>query len=277
MSLCISVKKKGSTEQCRAKAVNGCRFCGRHAKCKTHVLWTDVNTSKLSMAVRIQSWFRGCIFRKQLRFGGPAVLSRKDLANDEELVTFEEKTKQDPRQMFSFTENGKVWWFDFDTAWKWMRENDVPTNPYTKVPFSPETKARLREIWSYRRRLRLPLPQESIEFPTRLYRRWNIICQIFEDYGFEVAGGFRRQTFAELHPNALRIMFRMIEADIKVSFHENHPLVKRLKSYCSRMITAIMKPHIYRLQSAWTILLLLTSLKDNYTMSFLVLSALWRL
>jgi hypothetical protein len=132
-------------------------------------------------------------------------------------------------------------------------------------------------MWSYRRRLRLPLPQESIEISTRLYGRWNIICQIFEEYGFEGPGGFRRQTFISLHPICLRAMFRMIEADIKVSFHEKHPLVKRMKEYCSRMVREEMKPHIYRLQSAWTLLLLLTTTKDSYAMAFLVLSALWRI
>lgn len=144
---CASVRKKGSLDQCPANALFGHTLCGSHARAHTTVLWADANASKTACIIKIQAFVRGGLLRKRLRLNGPGVLYRSGLANDEDLVTCEDKERQDPLTYFAFNENGKVWWFDYATLSNWVYRSNIPLNPYTKVPLDIDTKRRMFQIW----------------------------------------------------------------------------------------------------------------------------------
>ena len=148
MPSCASVRKRGSLDQCPLKALTGHTLCGVHARSKAVMLWAVVNQDKVGAATRVQAWIRGILLRRRLRLGGPGVLRRTGLSNDDDLVTCESSDRQYPLDYFAFEENGKVWWFDFGTLWKWAQRSTEPANPYTKVPLSVETRTRLRKVVS---------------------------------------------------------------------------------------------------------------------------------
>lgn len=203
------------------------------------------------------------------------MLSRKNLANDEELVTCESKDREHPMTYFAFEENGKVWWFSFGTIWRWARQNHAPVNPYTKVPLSQETRKRLRSMWGYIQHHYLPPPEEDIDPTQRLRGRWNLAVQSFLDNGFV---DVHPTSFMSLTPNELHAMFVFLERDID-SVVPNADLFKaRALRICRRGIQAntYVSPEIYRLWAVYALLLLLTLHKDPYSMNFMVLSALYR-
>lgn len=268
---CASVRKKGGTDQCRATAMRGHTLCGTHARAKVPVLWADAHRSRGGQIARVQAVVRGWLVRKRVALGGPGVLRRKDLANDEELVTCEDKTRQHPFEYFAFEEAGKVWWFDFQSLWKWSSQSHAPTNPYTKVPLSQETRRRLRAMWAYRQRHRLPLAEESTVYEQRLSSRWNVVCQVFADNGFV---DVHPMNFADLGQSELATMFVLLERDIQVLFSENDPGRARALRLCRRAIRADQP--LYVLWAVYTMMLLLTVHKDPYTMTFSILSALYR-
>ena len=95
--------------------------------------------------VRAQALVRGWLLRKRLALGGPGVLRRSLVTNDEDLVTCESKETIRPFEYFGFEENGKVWCFSFPSLWKWAVRSHQPVNPYTKVPLDIETRKRMHE------------------------------------------------------------------------------------------------------------------------------------
>jgi hypothetical protein len=138
------------------------------------VLWATVHRTRDSKLIRAQALIRGYLVRARLALGGPGVLRRGDLANDEDLATMTETCRIDPEDYFAFEENGKVWAFEFPTIFTWSLRSEVPANPYTKVPLSTETRTRLVRLWSYHTRHRNPLNVLSFEVPkvawVRFYR-----------------------------------------------------------------------------------------------------------
>lgn len=266
--ICAAVRKKGSSDQCVAKAIAGHPFCGRHVRSKNVVLWKDANKDLSFRLVRVQALIRGWLLRKRLALAGPGVLCRKNLANDEDLETCEESSREDPMSYFAFEESGKIWWFSFPTIWKWCIRN--PTNPYTKVPLSTSTRKRLRELWFYQRRRRLPLPKVPPQFEERNRVYWNVICQTFEDYGF-----------GEIHidirfsKNAYNTMFRMIRDDIQVTM-SNKTARDRVERHIRAALTSTSPLNLYLLQCAYTLMVILMVPKDPYELAFTVLSAIFR-
>lgn len=271
---CASVRRKGGVDQCKANAIRGHTLCGRHARAKVPVLWVDAHRGRSRGITKVQAVIRGWLLRKRLALGGPGVLCRKDLANDEELVSCEDKTRQHPFTYFAFEEAGKIWWFDFDSVWRWGSQSHKPANPYTKVPLSTETRRRMRDLWAYRQRHRLPLADESTVFEQRLLSRWNLVCQVFADNGFV---DVHPNQFIDLRSSEFYAMFVLLERDIQVVFSENDPGRARALRLCRRGIqTRHSQPKLYELWSVYTLLLLLTIHRDPYSMTFSILSALYR-
>lgn len=270
---CASVRKKGAYDQCSAKAVLGHSLCGRHVKCKSPVLWADAHRPRVLPLVRFQAIVRGWMVRSRLALAGPGVLRRGALANDEDPVTSVSKDRQAPDEYIAFEEGGKTWWFGFSTLWTWAIRS--PTNPYTRTPLSPETRARLWAIWSHRSRTRAPLPAEPTLLDERLAARWTVLCRIFADNGFE-----------DIHPAQFRgfvkadylSMFILLKRDLLGVLPAWDPVRARAIGLCDRAIRLAYRlaPPIYRLQSAYLLLLLLTLHKNPYTMVFSILSALYR-
>ena len=271
MIQCIAVRRRGSVDQCPCRAVVGHSLCGKHVRARKVTVWTEVH--KCADISRIQALFRGWILRKRLSMGGPGVLSRKDLANDEDLVTCEETAH--PMEYFAFTENGKTWWFEFSTIWLWCQKSLEPTNPYTKVPLSADTRKRLRALWAYRRRHGELTPRESDVFEDRLRGRWNILCQAFEDNGF-----------ADIHPNQFMRLgkanyytaFRFLRADLQVSMRSTDPNFQRFMKWTTRGIQDSQRLTTvqYILQASFILMTMACMPADPYIAIFTILSALHR-
>ena len=236
-------------------------------------LWSDV--VRTPPIVKAQALIRGWLLRKRLAMAGPGVLRRRELANDDELVTCEAKERQHPFDYFGFEENGKVWWFSFDTIWKWARQSHEPVNPYTKVPLSQETRKRLRAKWGYLQHHYIPPPEEDTDASRRLRCRWNVVVQCFLDNGFV---DVHPANFTSLTPNELHAMFVFLERDIDLILSKDDPLKARALRVCRRGIQAstMINSSLYQLWSVYALLLLLTLHKDPYNMTFMVLSALYR-
>lgn len=275
MNRCAAVKKKGSTEQCTAKRLSRHELCGRHAKMKKPVLWSDVHKREANGIVKFQALLRGWLIRKYLKLCGKGVLCRKDLVNDEDLVTFEDKSKQYPLDYFSIEENGKVWWFDFETIYRWCCQSHRPVNPYSKTPLTIEDRKRIFEVWGCRQRTRMPLPKESIIHIERVQSRWNLLCQIFENYGFS---DLHPNMFANLAKIDYYSVLRMIDDDMRVSVSDKAHYKQRITMLASNGIRCItnMDSHHYIRSTLMTLLIMLSKPKDPYILVFIILSALHR-
>lgn len=237
------------------------------------VLWATV--FRRPGIARAQALVRGWLLRKRLALSGPGVLRRKDLANDEELVSCEAKERLYPFEYFAFEEAGKVWWFSFDTLWTWCRQSDEPTNPYTKVPLSSATRRRLRDMWGYRHRHRIPLPVESLNPIDRLTQRWNILTQAFRDNGFV---DVRPDTFLQFTGIEIFAMFTMLYQDLCFVISERDPHRDAILRYCRRgMASGTPLPSgQYVLQGAYILMVMMSIPKNPYSLIFSVLSAYYR-
>lgn len=213
--------------------------------------------------------------RKRLALAGPGVLSRKNLTNDEELVTCVEKDRQHPMEYFAFEENGKIWWFSFSSIWIWSTQSVQITNPYTKQPLSVETRKRLRSLWAFEHRNHKILPEESPTFDRRLRGRLNTMCQLFSDNGFvEVDPAI----FVNFRKDEYMSAFRLLARDIETVFSVNDPWREKALRLCGRGESGVrqMPDNIYPLYAVFLLKWLLTLHKDPYMMTFSVLSALYR-
>jgi len=275
MIRCASVRKAGSTDQCPLRALANHTLCGRHAKCKKAVLWANVHASHGTKLVRCQALVRGWLVRQRLAMCGPGVLSRSGVVNQDDPVTLEHRDNVHPFSYFGIEENGKVFWFEFDTLYSWCIRSTVPSNPFTKVPLSQDTRKRLREGWSYRQRHKLELPPESTVFEERVLQRWTLLCQLFEDYGF---GQIHPRSFLRITKSQYRTLFLLIRDDLMTAIPEAHPVRNLLLSYCTRglHVAATLPSRLYTIQSIYTLLLMLTRQRDAYSVAFVVLSALYR-
>jgi hypothetical protein len=275
MTTCASIKKKGSTEQCSAKALRGHTLCGRHARAKYITLWVDIHKNKTAKLEKLQALIRGWLVRRRLHYSGPGVLCRKNLANDEDLETCEEFSKEHPLDYFAFEENGKIWWFHFPTLWKWCLRSYEPTNPYTKVPLSQDTRKRIRSVWSYRFRNKIQLPEEPATLLDRIHGRWNIICQLFSDYGF---GNIDPRMFIQMGKQQYTIVFQFLRDDMQIVFPETSKTRKFVVTQCNRILysTNLVQTNVYILNSTYLLMGILLYPKDPYILAFTILSALYR-
>jgi hypothetical protein len=239
------------------------------------VLWKDIHSKRYAGLPKLQAWIRGWMLRKRLQLAGPGVLRRTGLMNDDELITGIEKERQSPLDYFAFEENGKIWWFSFSSMWTLCSNTFVPTNPYTKVPFSNETRKRLREIWFYNMRHRLPQPEESRVYNDRMERRLNVLCQIFVENGFL---DVHPTNFTDFQKSDYASAFEFLIRDIEVVFPAKDSFRSRAMGRCDHMRNLNRSSHSenYILQSPFTFLYLLSLHKDAYKMAFSILSALYR-
>ena len=274
MVQCASVKKRGSKDPCTSTALVGHSLCGRHARMKDPELWVAVHPTP--PITKFQALARGWLVRNRLSHAGFGVLSRKGLANDEDIISFTEKERVHPMDYISFEENGKHWWFEFGSLWTWCMRNYTPVNPYTKVPLKAETRKRLRTIWGYKKRNLEPVPLESEVFIDRVRHRLNILTQHFADYGFvEVYP----EHFIDFTRNDYKTMFILLNRDIETVIPASDPFRQRVAILCTnRAFTpnTFQKDTIFILQCLNTLLHIITLYRDPYTITFSILSVLYR-
>lgn len=267
MIQCASVRKRGATDQCPSAALRGLTLCGKHVRARDVVLWTKANRHR---DVRcIQALVRGWLIRKRLRIAGPGVLSRKDLSNDDEPFHYETKETCNPLTYFAFEENGKTWWFHSHGLWKWCVRSHEPTNPYTRTPLAPETRTRLRELWVSQGRW----ATWSESYEDRVEERWNVICQIFADYGFL---DVHPRAFLDLDHRDILSMFVLLHQDLRTVLHEKNPFRNRILHLCRLGMTPQETSGRYLRRATYVLLMMLTMPKDAYVIVFSALSALYR-
>lgn len=143
MNNCTSCKNTISNDRCSNKSIKGLDVCGTHAKSKTRRNWYVVNNADARIS-KIQSLWRGYLLRNILKNAGPGVLNRRVCHNEEELISLEPISKIHPLSYFAFEEGGKVWAFDIKTLCKIIIQNQVPLNPYTRIPIPHEARKRIR-------------------------------------------------------------------------------------------------------------------------------------
>jgi len=269
MVRCAAVKsRKEPTLQCPHKAIFGSDVCGTHVKAKNVRRWKDERVDDVRV-VLCQSVARCWSLRRHLRLAGPGVLKRSVVANDEDVITYTDKSKIHPLNYFAFEENGKVWCFEFGSIWSWMSRSAVPLNPYTKVPLSLDTRRRLRELWYTRAVKRMPHMIESSPVEERIEHRWNILCQVFFDNGFVDA---TTDQFYGLPRSSYVAVFRMVHNDLEANQRMERAL-------CLAMLTPVImeKNNPTYIMNALRILLrILLTQREPYNTVFIVMSALFR-
>lgn len=272
MNYCASVRKKGSTDQCTAAPILGHVLCGRHIRCKHVTLWVSTQQEKSKILSRCQAVIRGWLVRKRLKLAGPGVLCRKDLVNDDDLVTCESKDKQHPFDYFGLEESGKLWWFDWETIWNWTMRCVSPVNPYTKVPLTMETRRRLREGFAYRIRNNIPIKTQHLR---TIQYKWNILIQIFEENGF---GLIRQDTFLGMRKVHFITLFNLLQDDVEVIFKDTNTFKRDIIRSCSKIRSLVFKLNTdeYVSECLSILLAFLLMSKDCYVLSFSILSALYR-
>jgi hypothetical protein len=273
--ICAAVRKKGSHDQCPSKALFGHTLCGRHAKAKKVTLWKDVHKHKHMSIVNVQSLIRGWLVRNRLNLAGPGVLRRGLVTNEDDLVTCRGKQDVHPYEYFAFTENGKVWWFEFTSLWHWTTRSHIPTNPYTRTPLEVDTLKRLHEMWICHWRAKTS-PIEAVDPTERIRNRWNVISQVFANYGF---GNIHPNHFADLTKQQYLLIVRMILEDLQVAMPDTSNrgmLIRYLRSLHERYKLPSHKVPTYALNCSFLFMALLLRLKDPYIFAFTMLSALYR-
>ena len=274
MNYCASIRKKGSLDQCTARPIRGHTLCGRHIRCKQITLWTSTQTEKAKSLIPLQAFVRGWLVRKRLKLGGPGVLCRKNLVNDEDLHTCETKERQHPFEYFGFEEGGKLWWFDWETLWTWSLSSTIPTNPYTKVPLSIETRKRLREGFAYRIR-HSSFSSRMKPFRRNIRYRWNFLVQIFEENGF---GTIEPNIFLNMRKVHFVTFFTLLQDDLSVIFGDKIPFKKEFIRSCIhiRKLVFKMNTESYIIECLDILILFVSLFKDCYILLFSILSALYR-
>lgn len=276
MKYCASVRKMGSTDQCTARPIKGHVFCGRHIRARYVVLWASTQQAKANLLIPCQALIRGWLVRKRLQMAGPGALSRKNLVNEDDLVTCESKDKQHPFEYFSFEESDKIWWFDWDTMWKWSVRSVTPLNPYTKVPLSMEARKRLREGFGYRGRHLIPMPQNCLpSSPIGIQYRWNLLLQIFDENGF---GIIPASTFLNMRKIHFLTMLNLLQDDIEVIYRDTYYLKREFIRGCSKLRGLVLKLRTedYTIECLDFLVTILVLVKDPYVLAFSILSALYR-
>jgi hypothetical protein len=270
-------------EQCPSQAIKGLLFCGKHVKTKVKRLWADLNNGKKN-ATCIQKIWRGYFIRKRLKLAGEGVLNRKNCHNTEELVTLDDKTKVHPLDYFSFREADKLWWFDVRSMYQILKHSSVPANPYTRQALSIETRRRLRDVCRIRKKLGLENYHDtpkSETFAALVSEKWLTVCQIIEENGFF---DMNHLMFSSLNRSQLYVLLNLIQMDM-ISFASEHKtLASRRYQYISWIKTVLSnfeKNRTQRLQSSWAtsraLLSILYDCPENYTVCFIIVSAVCRL
>ena len=279
---CASCRNKTSKDRCPNTSLPGIKFCGVHSKLKTHRLWIDVNDVERRTAILSKIW-KGYSLRKLLKLAGPGVLQRLKCHNQEEILSFEPIATIAPVDYFGFEENGKIYGFDIRTMFDILNRSMNPINPYTRQPLTLETRRRLRELYAYRYRMKMPIFYDNNKLSGAdavLQNRWLQLCQITEENGFF---NINPNLFLGLNRTQLYIFLTMISNDMKTwaAEHKDKPskrfvyvfwIQKILNKYQTTQSSVEFSFYVSSI-----LLTILYTTTEPYPLCFIIMSALYRL
>jgi hypothetical protein len=279
---CASCKNKQSTDRCPNPSLIGLKFCGVHSRIKDPKLWIDINHVN-SKIVLISKLWRGYFVRKRLRLAGDGVLKRSICNNADELMSFESISKVHPFDYFGFEENGKVYGFHICSMLEIINRAISPQNPYTREPLDIQTRKRLREIYGFRFRNKLPIHHEDsrlVGTEIILTNRWLQLSQIIEENGFY---NLNPNVFLGLNKSQLYIFLNMIMNDVK-TWAAEHADKKSSRFIFIFWLKSILNKHStsqtvqeYSFYVSSILLTILYNTVEPYAMSFIIMSSLYRL
>jgi hypothetical protein len=278
----MSCRNKTSKDRCPNSALPGLKFCGVHSKLKTHRLWTDINNIH-NRVILISKIWKGYFIRKKLDLAGPGVLYRSKCHNQEELLSLETIKEISPFDYFGFEENDKIYGFDIRTMFDVLNRNLIPINPYTRQPLSIATRRRLREMYAYRFRNKLPVFYENNKLSGAdviLSNRWLQLCQIAEENGFF---NINPNLFLGLNRTQLYIFLTMILNDVKTwaAEHKDKDSKRFLYAYWIQNIlnkySVTQSSMQYSFYVSTILLTILYNSTEPYSLCFIIMSALYRL
>jgi hypothetical protein len=279
MNTCFSCKNKTSNDRCTSKSIQGLTLCGRHVKSKSPRLWHIVNNLDAKITLISRMW-RGHAVRIRLRNAGPGVLKRSLCHNDEELVSMDSKLTHPPFDFFSFVEGDKIWWFDIRSILSCLNASTNPTNPYTRQPLTIDTRRRLRNVFTYRLRNKLPTlcspAQRSFQDIVELY--WLRACQVLHENGFE---DVNPNLFLRMTKTQCLVFTNFLVNDL-LSLAIEHPASSTRYRYAAIMkrerdIIPATSYRTIQMQVSGLVASFLHDMVDPYPFCFVVMSALHRL
>lgn len=280
MVLCSSCKNKTSTERCNNQALTGVIFCGKHVRVKNPRLWTAINNIDNKVNLISKLW-KGYKIRKLIALAGPGVLNRSKCINTEEPVTFDSIKSIHPLDYFGFEEQGKVYGFDVRTLFDGLDRKCE--NPFTRQPLSMEVRKRIRSIYGYRLRNKLPIFYENNAIQTRefvLQSRWLQICQIIEENDFYK---IHPNVFLTMNKTQLYIFISLICNDMNTlaAEHKNNQSIRN--KYVVWLMNlkykfdSVQTAEEYAFYVATVFLTILHYSVEPYHFCFIIMSALFRL
>lgn len=282
MVLCASCQSKTSTKQCPNQALRDIIFCGKHVKVKSPRLWSVINDVP-SKTILIQKVWRGHFIRRWMKLAGPGVLNRSICHNEEEVITFDDKKSVSPLDYFSFEEAGKIYWFDIRSIFESMIVSLKPTNPYTREPLSMETRTRLRTLTAIRTRANRDMihdMKKTVTHTKALENKWISVCQVLEENGFSdvLPEYFLILSEIQLYAFALMLTQDLIAwaAQHTTPTSRRRVYVKWVKRLTGEYLAGIDGYNLSYM-TAQTVYSMLANYPQPYELSFMVLSALYRL
>jgi hypothetical protein len=205
------------------------------------------------------------MLRNILKHAGPGVLNRAVCHNEEELISLEPVSKIHPLSYFAFEEGGKIWAFDIKTLCKIIIQNQVPLNPYTRIPIPHEARKRIRfyfyNNWPTSYRLGEDVNETCL----------NLITQTLHENGFE---SFRSEYLQALSKKQTEVIKSFMLYDLR-----GFPQTLRLKGYCN-LLNGKMGIHDPTSTIASLLLVILRRARYNpseeYQICWMFMSALFR-
>lgn len=263
---CSATKSRLSKNRCSLKALKGIDFCGKHAKSKSKVIWVP-ETIESDSATRIQKMWRGWMVRHFLDLAEHS-FDRSKFHNEEELVTLEERDRQHPMNFFSFTENGKQWWFGLDTVFKLMQE-EHPKNPYTNEPFSRGTRKRIRELQD------LAWSRGTVKISDTLHQKAVSLVHLLEDELYEDVSYTRFEYMSRL---SIMTFTENVHQHIEARMLESQTVQRRRHLFvietCLSKQTMDVHIDFLLFQLLSSLLYILRTTKNKFPLAFIMFGAL---
>lgn len=284
MQSCASCKNKTSIERCPNNALNGIIFCGKHSRTRTPRIWSVINNVDKKVTLITKIW-KGYITRKLLDLAGPGVFKRSLCNNEEEINSLEPIKNVHPLDYFGFEEDGKIYGFDMRTLFDSFHRSFAITNPYTRQPLSIDTRKRLRHLYGYRLRHKLPRFFEHNILTTAnmvILNTWIQVCQIIEENGF-IGTELRPNIFLTMNKSQLFVFINLVLNDMKAWSSEHKTSNSFRFKYTFLVQNTKNKFHStlsveeYSFYVGTTLLSVLYNSVEAYSVCFIIMAALYRL